>query len=74
MLNLFNNYGGHRYTLVLLGVGKTISKVFYSRTAANEAMYELIGKYNLSLRKVYNDKHDKTYLCTNGAEFHINRV
>ena len=75
MLNIFNGWAiGHRYSLVLLGAGKTVSKTFYTREAANHAMYKLMGKHNLSLEKVYNDIHDKTYICSNGAEFHINRL
>lgn len=75
MLNIFNSWNdGHQYTLVLLSTRKTISKIFNSREAANAAMYKLIGKYRLSLRKIYDDNHDKTYICNNGVEFHINRV
>lgn len=75
MLNIFNDWNsGHQYTLVLLGAGKTVSKTFNSRDAANTAMYKLMGKHGLSLEKVYDDNHDKTYICNKGAEFHINRV
>lgn len=75
MLNLFGSWeSGHQYTLVLIGTGKRISKTFNSRNAANQAMYKLMGKYKLSLEKVYDDKHDKTYICNKGAEFHINRL
>ena len=64
---------GHLYTLVLLGAKKKVSKLFKSRYAANNVMYKLMGKLGLSIEKVYDDKHDKTYICNNGAEFHINR-
>jgi hypothetical protein len=75
MLDLFGNWeSGHQYTLVLIGAGKTVSKTFNSRNAANQAMYKLMGKHKLSLEKVYDDKHDKTYICNKGAEFHINRL
>ena len=72
MLGLFDTWeSGHQYTLVLLGVGKTVSKTFNSRNAANQAMYKLMGKHKLSVEKIYDDK---TYICNRGAEFHINRV
>ena len=75
MLNSSNEWGtGYRYTFVLINSGKTVSKIFTSRQAANNEMYDLIGKRNLHLKKVYDDKHDKTYICREGAEFHINRV
>ena len=64
---------GHYYTLVLLGAKKKVSKLFKSRYAANNVMYKLMGKLGLSIEKVYDDHHDKTYICNNGAEFHINR-
>ena len=70
-INDWNN--GHYYTLVLLGAKKNVSRLFKSRDAANTVMYELMGKLGLSIEKVYDDKHDKTYICNNGAEFHINR-
>lgn len=77
MLNYFSGFFPvkHQYSLVLLfDDGKEVSKVFASRDAANETMYEIIGKRGLAVKKIYNDKHEKTYICTNGAEFHINRV
>ena len=73
MISINDWNGGHYYTLVLSGAKKKVSKLFKSRDAANNCMYELIGKLGLSIEKVYDDKHDKTYICNNGAEFHINR-
>ena len=70
-INDWNN--GHYYTLVLLGAKKNVSRLFKFRDAAITVMYELMGKLGLSIEKVYDDKHDKTYICNNGAEFHINR-
>lgn len=63
----------HLYSLVLIGFHKNYSKNFFSRESAMETMYDLMTKYHLKLKKIYDDKHDKTYICTNGAEFHINR-
>lgn len=74
MVDIFNWIGNHRYSLVLIGTGKTISKTFNSRSDANQAMYKLMGKHNLTLEEVHNDNHDKTYICNKGAEFHINRI
>ena len=74
MVDIFNWTGNHTYSLVLIGTGKTVSKTFSSRYAANQAMYKLMGKHGLTLEKVYNDSHDKTYICNKGAEFHINRI
>lgn len=74
MADIFNWTGNHTYSLVLIGTGKTVSKTFSSRYAANQAMYKLMGKHHLTLEEVYNDNHDKTYICNKGAEFHINRV
>ena len=71
---MFNLYNGHQYTMVLIGAGKVVSKTFSTREAANQAMYKLMGKHGLSLEEVYNDRHDKTYICNKGAEFHINRI
>ena len=74
MVDIYSWTGNHRYSLVLIGAGKTVSKMFNSRHDANQAMYKLMGKHKLSLEEVHNDNHDKTYICSNGAEFHINRV
>lgn len=64
----------HHYNLVMIKDGCTIVDQSYaSRYAASSAMYSLMQKYSLATLKVYDDKHDKTYICTNGCEFHINR-
>ena len=62
----------HTYSLSVSGL-KVKTKRFASRQAANKAMYKLIGKYDLQLAEVYDDKHYKTYLFTNGVRFYINR-
>lgn len=48
MVDIFNWTGNHTYSLVLIGAGKTVSKTFSSRHAANQAMYKLMGKHNLT--------------------------
>ena len=77
MFDIYNlgYVNGHRYSFVLeSNSGILKSKDFSSRNAANREMYKDMGKYGLSLRKVWDDKHDKTYICDNGYEFHINRL
>ena len=75
MFNIFYDLtSGHSYSLVLIGAGKTVSKTFSTRDAANKAMYKLMGKHGLTLEKAYWDNHDRTYICNKGAEFHINRI
>lgn len=66
---------GNRYSLVLVGSGiKTVSKTFSSDHNATEEMYRLIKKHCLSIVDIYKNKHSKTYICSNGAEFHISRM
>jgi hypothetical protein len=37
-------------------------------------MYKLCNKYNLNIEEVWNDNHDKTYLCNKGVTFYIQRA
>lgn len=62
----------HFYTLAVEGL-KIRDKVFGTRQAANNEMYKIIGQYGLQLANVYDDKHFKTYIFTNGVRIHINR-
>ena len=72
---MFNNYFEARtYTLCVLGLGKTKSYTFLTRENANQHMYKLCGKHNLQIVEVYNDHHDKTYICNNGVRFQISRA
>ncbi len=65
----------NNYTFVMTGANlKEVDKMFASRAQANEEMYRLIREHDLKVVKVYDDKHDKTYICSNGVEFHINRL
>lgn len=64
--------GRHRYTLAATGTPFR-AMTFCSRPAAEEAMYEAIGRRGLSIREVYDDRHDKTYVCDGGARFYITR-
>lgn len=69
--NFFNG-SKHTYTLAVEGL-KVHGMAFSSRQAANDEMYKIVGKYGLQLSKVYDDKHFKTYIFTNGVRIHINR-
>ena len=69
---MFEDFCRHTYTLAAEGL-KVQEKRFASRQAANEEMYRIVGKQGLQLAKVYDDKHFKTYIFSNGARIHINR-
>jgi hypothetical protein len=70
---VLGGYGGHSYSFVATGL-KTNERVFASRQAANDHMYELCDKLGLHICDVYDDKHDKTYICDNGVRFYIQRM
>ena len=77
-MNLFAtelSYGfpEHSYTLNATGI-KMKERVFSNRYDANKAMYNFMGKHNLCLEKVYDDKHCKTYVCNNGVRFYVCRT
>lgn len=63
-----------RYTLASTGLGKNVDKVYYSREEAKAKMYKLCAKYSLTIQEIYDDKHDKTYICNNGVRFYIHRM
>ena len=65
--------GEHRY--VLAATGTRLSPMeFGSRQCAEQAMYGIIGRKGLRIRKVYDDRHDKTYVCDDGiTRFYITR-
>lgn len=65
----------HLYSLVMVKNGRSCySKDFGSRQNAERKMYSIMGKEGISTKKVWDDKHFKTYFCTDGTEFHINRL
>lgn len=70
--NLFNSEF-HKYTLDATGM-KIKTEIFYSRANAEEQMYKIINKKGLKLVEIYNDKHYKTYICSNGVRFYIHRA
>ena len=63
----------HQYSFASTGI-KTRSKVFPTREAANKYMYKLCNKNGLQILETWNDHHDKTYCCSNGIKFYIQRV
>lgn len=68
------NFFGHHYNMVMLKDGKCVcDKVYGTRDRAEDKMYHLMHKYDIVLSEAYKDKHDRTYKCTDGYEFHINR-
>ena len=71
--DLMYNSLEHRYSFAASGL-KMKDKIYCSRQEANEEMYRIIKKYNLRVLKVYEDNHDKTYVCDNGVVFYIHRA
>lgn len=65
---------GHTYTVASSGLKHNVDKTFHSREDANEYMYKEIAKNNLSITKVYDDKHDKTYRCGDTVSFFVQRA
>lgn len=74
MLELFSSsWGAYAYTLAATGT-KFRTKTFSSRQAAQNYMYEYCGKHHHIIDHVYDDKHFKTYICSDGVRFYINRM
>jgi predicted phosphoadenosine phosphosulfate sulfurtransferase len=71
---IFDSTNLHSYSFAVVGLNKKYNKTFPTRQAANKLMYELIAKYDLKLEEVWNDKHDKTYICNKGVSFYIQRA
>ena len=69
---MFFQFYKHVYTLAVEGLNVRSSR-YASRPLANQAMYDLVGKYNLRLTDVWDDTHCKTYIFDNGVRIHINR-
>ena len=67
-----------KHTYVLEGVGvkpeKCFKKIYFNRDVAEKEMYRLMDKYSTKAVEVYEDNHDKTYVCDNGATFYISRL
>ena len=69
-------YAKHAYVLDGVGVQpeKCFKKVYFTRDNAEKEMYRLMKKHSLRTVKVYEDNHDKTYVCENGTTFYITRL
>ena len=63
----------HNYTLVAESPKLRFDKTFLTRSEATKKMYELVENLNLKIEKVWEDKHDITYICNDSTRFHINR-
>lgn len=64
----------HRYTFVEVVDGRTCkSRMYDSRHDAEQAMYVLLGKHRARIVKMYDDKHDKVYFDSTGAQYIISR-
>lgn len=61
----------HSYTLV--AEGRKFDKTFLTRSEAVKHMYSIINSLNLKIEKVWEDRHDVTYICNDNTRFHINR-
>ena len=72
---MFVNFltNSHSYSLAATGL-KVKSKIFSTREEANQMMYKIMAKHHLTLQKVFDDHHDKTYVCDNGVRFYIQRT
>ena len=63
----------HTYSVALSDSKKHYDKVFATRESATKAMYKQCNKMGVSVVKVWDDNHEKTYICNDGSQFHINR-
>ncbi|MBE6133143.1 MAG: hypothetical protein E7178_00545 [Erysipelotrichaceae bacterium] len=69
-------YAKHTYALDGVGVkrDRSFKKIYFTRENAEKEMYRLMNKYSTRAVKIYEDNHDKTYICDNGATFYITRL
>lgn len=66
--------GGHRYSLAATGI-KFHSREFSTRPEAVIAMRKYCSDHNLTIVDVWDDHHNKTYICgpDRKVRFYINR-
>ena len=62
------------YTFAVVGLKRKYNREFATREDANKFMYKLCSKHDLKIKEVWNDHHAKTYHCTNGVTFYIQRA
>jgi len=53
---------------------KISTSIFTSRCAANTEMYKIMNKNKLRIIDMYDDYHDKTYVCSDYSKFYVNRI
>lgn len=66
------NQSKHLYSLNATGI-KFKQRLFQTREEALRFMYDICDKKHLSISKIYDDTHDKTYICDNDVRFYIQR-
>lgn len=71
MFGLFS-FGNHFYTLTATGLNFRTHR-YNNREEATQAMYDIMSRKSLDLKEVYDDKHYKTYVCSDNVRFYINR-
>lgn len=72
---LFEDINTRRYSFALVRPGKrTLQREFYSRHAANQFMYDRCARLNIKIIETWDDNHDKTYICSDGSSFYIQRA
>lgn len=65
---------GHRYSLAATGI-KFRSDEFDTRDGAVDTMHRFMDKHNLQIAEIWDDKHYKTYICTDRTiRFYVNRI
>ncbi len=69
----FSGYQSHTYSLAATGM-KIKPMTFGTRDQANKEMYKICSKNGLHIEEVWDDHHDKTYICNNGVRFYIQRA
>ena len=70
----YNNTNEHTYSLAVIGLSKNYDRLFSSRQAANDYMYSICQKKGIQIKTVWDDHHDKTYICDNGITYYIQRA
>ena len=63
----------HYYSVVLSDSARHYDRTFVSRNEATEAMRKQCRKMGVSVVEVWDDNHEKTSICNDGSQFHINR-
>ena len=63
------------YSLSVVGAGKKHDTdcIYNSRQQAEKVMYKMVNKLGTKIVTIYEDHHDKTYICDNNVSFYIQR-